>query len=68
MHFPTDRTSHTTYGPAVDYWFEQKLSQTANGTTEQDNSMIETFTGGHSTTMCILLLLALLNNITFGSI
>ena len=31
MHFPTDRTAHTTAfdGPVVDHWLEQKIAQAA---------------------------------------
>ena len=40
MHFRTDRTAHTrTFdGPVVDYWFERKITQTANAAAEQVRS------------------------------
>ena len=40
MHFPTDRTAHTTafYGPVVDHWLEQKIAQTANVCAVPDRS------------------------------
>ena len=38
--FPTDRTVHTTAfdKPVVDHWLEQKIAQTAAGSTEKDRS------------------------------
>ena len=35
MHFPTDRTAHTTAfnGSVVDHWLEWKIAQTANAST-----------------------------------
>ena len=43
MHFPTDRTAHTTSfdGPVVDHWMERKISQTANASAMQDQSAMQ---------------------------
>ena len=40
MHFPTDRTAHTTTfdGPVMDHWLEWKIAQIANTSTMQDRS------------------------------
>ena len=40
MHFPTDRTEHTTAfdGPVVDHLLKPKIAQTANTSTMQDRS------------------------------
>ena len=40
MHFSIDRTVHTTAfdKPVVDHWLEQKIAQTAAGSTEKDRS------------------------------
>ena len=40
MHFPTDRTTHSTVfdGPVVDHWVEWKIAQTANASAVQDRS------------------------------
>ena len=40
MHFSIDRTVHTTAfdKPVVDHWLEQKIAQTAAGSTEKDQS------------------------------
>ena len=40
MHFPIDRTVHTTAfdKPVVDHWLERKIAQTAAGSTEKDRS------------------------------
>ena len=39
MHFPTDRTVHTTAydGPVVDHWWERKIAQAANASTMQED-------------------------------
>ena len=38
MHFPTDRTAHTTAfdGSVMDHWLEWKIVQTANAPAMQD--------------------------------
>ena len=38
MHFPIDRTVHTTAfdKPVVDHWLERKIAQTAAGSTEKE--------------------------------
>ena len=40
MHFSIDRTVHTMAfdKPVVDHWLEQKIAQTAAGSTEKDRS------------------------------
>ena len=40
MHFSIDRTVHTTAfdKPVVDHWLEQKIAETAAGSTEKDRS------------------------------
>ena len=47
MHFPTDRTTHTTYfdGPVVDHWLERKIAQTVNVSTMQDRSVMQNLYG-----------------------
>ena len=51
MHFPTDRTAHTTTfdGQLVDHWLEQKVAQTANNLSYRLDRIIPTFTGECST-------------------
>ena len=43
MHFPTDRTVHTTTfdGPVVEHWLEWKIAQTGNAPTIQDRSTMQ---------------------------
>ena len=43
MHFPTDRTAHTTAfaGPAVVHWLEWNITQTSNASTVQDQSAMQ---------------------------
>ena len=40
MHFPIDRTAHSTAfdGPVVDCWLEWKIAQTENASAKQDRS------------------------------
>ena len=42
MHFPINRTAHTTAfgGPVVDHWLEQKVAQAANASATQDQSIM----------------------------
>ena len=53
MHFPTDRTAHTTPfdGPVVDHWLEQKISQTSNASTMQDRSAMQEDPNLHSSVL-----------------
>ena len=38
MHFPTEKTAHTSlYEPVVDHWLERKITQTANASTMQED-------------------------------
>ena len=39
MHFPTERTAHTTCfdGPVVDHWLGRKIAQTENASVMQDD-------------------------------
>ena len=43
MHFPTDRTAHTTAfdGLVVDHWLERKIAQTENASAMQDQSAMQ---------------------------
>ena len=45
MHFPKDRTAHTTafYGPVVvvDHWLEEKIAQTENAFAMEDRSGLQ---------------------------
>ena len=43
MHFPADRTAHTTTfdRPVVDHWMEWKITQTANASIMQDWSAMQ---------------------------
>ena len=43
MHFPTDRTAHTTAidTPIVNHWLERKITQIENASAMQDRSTTE---------------------------